>query len=249
MQIMILLKSLVKTSSWLVFSLLLLACNSDDSTNLSALSNKPSESERANSASVSNRPSTTASSAQNTQVVQYKVLDNPLPSSTGDNIEVIELFWYGCSHCFALEPQIKSWMQEKPENAEFVKVPAVFSASWAFHAQAYYTMEALGVLEQANDAFFHQIHVLRKPMNDEESLVAFLADHGKTEEEVISAFNSFAVDTKLRNATNLTRQSTATGVPAILVDGKYLTSVSQAGGPTELFNVINELVEKAGNER
>lgn len=188
-------------------------------------------------------------SAQTTEQPKYTVLDTPIAVSTGDKIEVAELFWYGCGHCFALEPFVKSWLEKKPDNAEFVKVPAIFSERWAFHAQAYYTMEALGVLEQANDAFFHQVHVLRKPINDIPALVTLLENYDKTEAEVTAAFNSFAVDTKLRNATKITRMSTAKGVPAVLVDGKYHTSVTLAGGQAQMFEVVNELVEKAAAER
>ena len=187
--------------------------------------------------------------AQELDESKYGVLDTPIAVSTGDQIEVTELFWYGCGHCFALEPYVKSWLEEKPDNAEFVKVPAMFSSGWAFHGQAFYTMEAVGVLEQANDAFFHQIHVTRRPINNLERLVAFLKNYDKSEEEVTAAYNSFAVDTKLRNAVKVTKQSTATGVPAILVDGKYITSVSQAGGQAEMFEVINQLIAKAASER
>ncbi|MBX2847621.1 MAG: thiol:disulfide interchange protein DsbA/DsbL [Acidiferrobacterales bacterium] len=188
-------------------------------------------------------------SAQDLDESKYTELATPLSVSTGDQIEVAELFWYGCSHCYALESYVRSWLENKPENAEFVKTPAIFSSSWAFHAQAFYTMEALGVLEEANDAFFHQIHVIRKPISTLEALTSFLSKYDKSEDEVNAAFNSFAVDTKLRNANKVTRQSGATGVPAILVDGKYLTSVSQAGGQTELFKVIDQLVEKAAMAR
>ena len=141
-------------------------------------------------------------SAQELDASKYTELATPISVSTGDKIEVTELFWYGCSHCFSLEPFVKSWLEDKPDNAEFVKTPAIFSASWAFHAQAYYTMEALGVLDKTNDAFFHQTHVIRRPINSLDSFVSFMADFGKSEEEVTSTFTSFAVDTKLRNATN-----------------------------------------------
>jgi len=179
----------------------------------------------------------------------YTVLSTPMEPTTGDKVEVAELFWYGCGHCFALEPYVENWKKKKPENAEFVKVPAIFSARWEFHGKAFYTMEALGVLDQANDAFFHRIHVMRKPINTLDQLVTFLADYDKTEEEVTSAFNSFAVDSKLRNAKIITAKSTATGVPAVLVDGKYHTSVSLAGSADNLFDVIDQLVEKAAAER
>lgn len=175
----------------------------------------------------------------------YTLLNAPLGISSGDKIEVTELFWYGCGHCFSLEPQVNAWKKDIPDNVAFVKVPAIFSKRWEFHGKAFYTMEALGVLEEANDAFFHRIHVEKKPVNDLDALVKFMADYGKTANDVTSAFNSFAIDTKLRNAKTITAKSTATGVPAFLVDGKYHTSVSLAGSTTNLFNVIDQLIVKA----
>jgi thiol:disulfide interchange protein DsbA len=180
----------------------------------------------------------------------YTVLNSPLEPSTGDKIEVMELFWYGCGHCFALEPYVKNWKEKSmPDNVEFVKMPAIFSQRWEFHAKAFYTMEALGVLEQANDEFFHRLHVKRSPINTMGQLVEFLSAYDKSEEEINSAFNSFAVDSKVRNAKIITAKSTAQGVPAVLVDGKYHTSVRLAGSQDNLFKVVNQLVEKAAAER
>lgn len=188
-------------------------------------------------------------SAQTLSDANYTSLPTPLTPSTGEKIEVAELFWYGCGHCFALEPYVDNWKKKMPANAQFVKIPAIFSSRWEFHGKAFYTMEALGVLDEANEAFFHRIHVQRKGINTLNDLSAFLADYGKTSEEVASAFNSFAVDTKLRNAKLITAKSTAQGVPAILVDGKYHTSVKLAGSQDKLFKVVDQLVEKAAAER
>lgn len=179
----------------------------------------------------------------------YTVLPQPIPVSTGDKVEVMELFWYGCSHCFALEPYVNNWKKKMPANAELVKVPAIFSARWEFHGKAFYTMETLGILEEAHDAFFHQIHIKRKPLNTLGQLIAFLSKYGKSEDEITSAFNSFAVDSKLRNAKKITAKSTATGVPAILVDGKFHTAVGLAGSPDKLFKVVDQLIDKAASER
>ena len=242
-----LLKSFYKSTLCLFFIVALAACDSNSSLQAPAESVAVSDT-TSSGTTLAEQSTPTTSIAQVNEQINYTVLENPIAVSTDDKIEVTELFWYGCSHCFALEPFIKSWLDEKPDNAEFVKVPAIFSSSWSFHGQAYYTMQALGVLDEANDAFFHQIHVLRKPINDLNTLALFLASYDKSEEEVTAAFNSFVVDNKLRNATNLTRQSSATGVPAILVDGKYLTSVSQAGGQAELFEVIDQLILKAATE-
>ena len=243
----------IKTILFAISIFVLNACGDDSTPQISNQNDSAKESNTQvttnKNVSSSNPVNQPVQQPEAVQQARYTVLENPIPVTSGDNIEVRELFWYGCGHCFALEPFVKSWVESKTDNSEFIKTPAIFSASWAFHGKAFYTMEALGVLEQANDAFFHQIHVSRKPINNLKSLVDFLASYDKSEEQVTSAFNSFAVDTKLRNATNLTKQSTATGVPAILVDGKYLTSVSQAGGQSELFAVIDELIIKAASER
>lgn len=187
--------------------------------------------------------------AQAVDSTKYKPVREQMTVTTGDKIEVAELFWFGCGHCFALEPAIKQWKKDIPANAEFKKVPAIFSARWEFHGQAFYTMQSLGVPEAAYDEFFSKIHVKRTPVNNLSQLVAFLANYDKTEEQVESAFNSFDVNNKLRNAKKITQQSGASGVPAIVVDGKYLTSQQLGGGTAEMFEVVNQLVGKAAAER
>lgn len=179
----------------------------------------------------------------------FKPVPAPFRVSTGDKIEVAELFWFECGHCFSLEPSIKKWKKSMPENAKFVKVPAIFSKRWEFHGKAFYTMQSLSVPEAAYDAFFQRIHVQRKPVRSLGALVSFLAAYDKTEEQVTSAFNSFEVDSKVRAAAKISRQSGATGVPAIVVDGKYLTSQDMAGGVDQLFKTVDLLVEKAATER
>lgn len=180
---------------------------------------------------------------------QYISLHTPLEVSTGDKIEVAELFWYGCSHCFSMEPLLNEWKKNIPENVEFVKIPAIFSTQWEFHARAFYTFEGLNVLDQVNEAFFHQIHVLRKPINDLDALTEFLSKYDKSAKEVTAMFNSFAVDAKVRNAKIITAKSTANGVPAMLVDGKYQTSATLAGSVKSIFDVVDQLVVKAASER
>ena len=191
----------------------------------------------------------THSNAQSLKESSYKPVATPYKVSTGDKIEVAELFWFGCGHCFALEPSIKQWKANKPANAEFVKIPAIFSKRWEFHGKAFYTMQALNVPEEAYDAFFRSIHVTRKPINNYNSLVTFLAAYDKSEEQVESAFNSFEVDSKVRAATKISRSSGATGVPTLVVDGKYMTSQGMNAGTAGLFETVNLLVEKAAAER
>ncbi len=187
--------------------------------------------------------------AQTVDSTKYKPVREQMTVTTGDKIEVAELFWFGCSHCYALEPALKEWKKNIPANAEFKKVPALFSARWEFHGQAFYTMQALDVPEDAYDQFFSEIHVKRKQMNNINQLVAFLKLYDKTEEQVKSAFNSFDVNNKMRAAKKITRQSGANGVPSLIVDGKYLTSQQLSGGTGQMFQVVNQLVGKAAAER
>ena len=180
---------------------------------------------------------------------KYRAVNQPIPVTTGDKVEVAELFWFKCGHCYALEPALKRWSETMPENAELVKIPAVLNSRWAFEAQAYYTMQALDVPQKAYDNYFMSIHVQRKYINSVDDLSEFLAEFGKTPEQVKSAFASFAVDTNMRYAKRAGISSGATGVPAIIVDGKYITSVTDAGSVSEMFEVVNQLIKKAESER
>jgi thiol:disulfide interchange protein DsbA len=253
----------VKLLSKLFISVLLIACQGNTSAETQTADAKAPEKQtieaqtsqakaaddHAGHDHAAKAPVATSGSTKALSDKSYTVLGTPIDVSSGEKIEVVELFWYGCGHCFALEPHIKSWKKRMPANAKFVKVPAIFSKRWEFHGKAYYTMEALGILDKANDAFFHSIHVMRKPINDLDTFIKFLEKYGKTADEVTQAFNSFAVDTKLRNALKITKKSTATGVPAMLVDGKYHTSVQLAGSQSGLFDVVDSLVAKAAEER
>lgn len=134
-----------------------------------------------------------------------------------------------------------------PSQAEFRRMPAALNPSWQILARAYYTAEALGVLEQAHGDLFREFHVNRNPLNTPELLATFFARYGISEEDFDAAFNSFAVQAKLRRADALTRRYRITGVPAIVVNGKYVTGASEAGGVQELFEVVDFLVEKEAN--
>ncbi len=179
----------------------------------------------------------------------YELLSEVQPVQTGDKIEVVEMFWYRCPHCFRLEPYLLRWLENKPENAELVPIPAILNDNWGFHARAYYTFEALGLTEQLHARFFDAIHRERKPFNTAEQLAEWAAEQGADRDAVLSTFNSFAVNNKLNFAKIMTTKYGISGVPAIIVDGKYRTSVSMAGSHDALLEVINFLIEKAATER
>lgn len=181
--------------------------------------------------------------------VHYQELTQPQPIQTGDEIEVLELFWYGCPHCFSLEPHIEKWLKNKPKNAEYVALPAVLRDSWAIHARAYFTFEALGELDKLHPAFYQAIHVQGRRFTSPEGLADFAAEQGIDKKVFLDTYNSFAVDTKLRHARTMAKRYETTGVPTIIVDGRYRATASMAGTQENLMRLVNFLVAKAAEER
>jgi len=112
------------------------------------------------------------------QDVNYFELLVPQPVSTGDKIEVLELFWYGCPHCYSLEPYLVKWLKNKPDFVEFVRLPAVLNRSWAFDARVYYTFIALGLVDKLHEPYFDSIHKERKRMKSVEEVAAWAAEQG-----------------------------------------------------------------------
>ena len=150
----------------------------------------------------------------------YELLGEVQPVQTGDKIEVVEMFWYRCPHCFRLEPFLLKWLNNKPENAEYVPVPAVLNENWAFHARVYYTFEALGLTGELHGKFFDAIHKERKPFNTVDQVAEWAAEYGVDRDVFIKTFGSFAINNKLNFANVMSRKYGISGVPAIIVDGK-----------------------------
>lgn len=190
--------------------------------------------------------------AQEEQFIEgghYELLDQVQPVQTGDKIEVVEMFWYRCPYCFLLEPFIVEWRKNIPENAQYVPIPALLSQQWKFHARVYYTFEALGVVEQLHGKLFSAIHVQRLKIDSADELADWAAENGVDRQSVIDAFSSFAVENKLNFASVMTRKYGISGVPSIIVDGRYRTTITLAGSQEKLMKVIDFLIEKAARAR
>lgn len=179
-----------------------------------------------------------------TEGKEYQKLKTPQPTEAGKAVEVVELFWYGCPHCYHLEPFIHDWLQGKPDDVSFVRMPAVMGAGWELLAKAYYTAELLGVLDKVHGELFSTIHEQNKKIKDEDMLREFFVGLGVSAEDFNKTFGSFAVAVKLNNARMMTRRYGITGVPTIVVNGKYSTGASMAGSNKSLIDVINYLVEQ-----
>ena len=179
----------------------------------------------------------------------YHRLNEAQPVHTGDKIEVLELFWYRCPHCYRLEPYLKQWLNRKPESVEYVRMPAVLNKSWAFDARAYYTFVALDLVEKLHEPYFDAIHKDRKRILTVEQLADWASEHGVDRNAILDTFTSFGVDSMLAHAMDMTPRYETDGVPTIIVDGKYRSKVSMAGGHNELMDLINHLTAVAKGER
>lgn len=180
-----------------------------------------------------------------TEGVHYRRVTPQVATSTQQGkVEVVELFWYGCPHCFDLEPYITKWLETKPESIEFLRMPATLNPRWTTHAQTFYTLELMGELERLHPKLYAAIHNQGRKLKDIKSVTRFLSQQGVDEDRFLEAYHSLAVQTKLRRAIQLNKQYAAKGVPAVVVNGRYLTSVSMAGGYDQLFKVVEILANR-----
>ena len=179
----------------------------------------------------------------------YELISPAKPVQNTDKIEVIEFFWYGCPHCYHLEPAVVEWLKTKPANVEFIRQPAVFSEQWGKNAKAFYTAEALGILDKVHEDLFNTLQIDKNSLNTEEQLAKFFADHGVKAEDFHNAYNSFGVYTKLRQAEGMGPRYGINGVPTIIVNGKYRVTGSSAKSQENMLNVVNQIIqsESKGN--
>ncbi len=175
---------------------------------------------------------------------QYLRLANPQPTSVADKLEVVEMFWYGCPHCSELEPHIQQWLETKPDDVVFVRMPAVFRPSWELLGKAFYTMQLLGVEDRLHPALFEALHEKKQKINDEAALQDFFVNHGVSAEDFRKTFDSFAVSVRLNNAKAMTRRYAITGVPTIIVNGKFSTGARQASSNANIIKVVDYLVAR-----
>lgn len=174
----------------------------------------------------------------------YETLSPAQPTQNQDKIEVIEFFWYGCPHCYSFEPVLDKWLKNKPANVEFIRQPAIFNSQWGKHAKAYFVAEALGVVDKVHTDFFDAIQNKKQKLSSEDQLAVFFTAHGVDEAEFRKTFNSFLIDTKVRQAKAIAPRYGITGVPAIVINGKYKTSGPLAGSQEKMIEIMNQLIEQ-----
>ncbi len=162
-------------------------------------------------------------------------------------VEVLELFWYGCPHCFQFEPYLTGWKDTKADYITFTRMPAVLNKGWLAHARAYYALETMGELQRIHPIFFEAIHVQGRHLRDVESMARFLSQHDVDADKFKSAYDSLYVETKINRSGQLVRQYGSSSVPTVIINGKYRTSASDAGGFDNVLRLINMLAEQELN--
>lgn len=179
--------------------------------------------------------------------VDYRVIP-PQPVPSGDRIEVIEFFWYGCPYCYQLQPALDEWLARKPQDVAFRRVPAIFRESWAPHARIYYTLEVLGALTRLHAAVFESYHLEQLPLNSTASIADWAAQHGLNREQWLAIYESADIDSKVLRSRDLTRTYSVAGTPSLVVDGRYLTSSGMTPGVRAMIPVLDGLIDLARAE-
>jgi thiol:disulfide interchange protein DsbA len=170
-------------------------------------------------------------------------------SSAPDKIEVAEVFWYGCPHCYDFDPVLLEWKKGIASDVTFVRIPVIWNPTNQIHARVMYTAEALGKLDEAHADIFQAIHQQGNMLTKEPELIEFFGRYGVSETEFREAFNSFGVSSAVKRAENLTRRYGIRSVPVIVVNGKYATDAPEVRSFNDMINVTNELVERERTDR
>ena len=174
----------------------------------------------------------------------YETIDPPQPTDDPSKVEVIEFFWYGCPHCYRFEPVLQKWVKSRPDYVNYIPQPTAFNATWAKHARAYYTAEALGVVDKMHEDFFNAIQIEKKRLDKEDALADFFVAHGISKKDFTDTYNSFLVEAKTRQAEAIPGRYGVNGVPALVVNGKYRISGTTAKNYENMIKVMEFLIAK-----
>ena len=173
--------------------------------------------------------------------VNFKPTKEAIPTESKDKIEVIELFWYGCVHCFNMDPYLDKWADNLPKDVTFKRIPAIPRKDWVTSAKAYYALESLGILGEFHEKLFNAIHKEKLfKHNDIKALVT---------QDVEAAFNSFSMKSKLSRSFKIFKAAGATGVPTMIIDGKYYTSSTMAGGEQNAIDIMNFIIKNVRKDK
>ena len=174
----------------------------------------------------------------------YVQLSNPVPVAVPGKIEVVEMFWYGCPHCYAFEPVVNPWVEKLPADVNFVRLPAMFGGPWDAHGQLFLTLDAMGVENKVHAAVFNAIQKEGKRLTDKNDMADFVATLGVDKDKFLQTFDSFAIKGQIVKAKELAKKYEISGVPTMIVNGKYRFDIGSTGGPEQALNVADQLIAK-----
>lgn len=187
----------------------------------------------------------TAMAAQWQEGTHYQVLSNPVETRSGDQLELAEVFWYGCPSCYRMQPVLEEWKKGKAEDVNLRYVPASLRRDWEPHAKAFYVAQELGVVNQVHSALFEALAGERRSLNDVDAIASFFAEQDVADAEAVrKAWGSFAVDTAMRRGRQFQQGAQVTGTPSLVVEGKYVISVRAAGNYENMLAIAEHLLEK-----
>ena len=175
----------------------------------------------------------------------YGVIESPLQVDNPAKVEVIEFFSYACPHCNDLNPSLMKWAGSLPADVAFKRVPVSFNPFYQLMAKLYYTLDAIGELPRLDAAVFDAIHNKGLRLVDEKSIRDWVVGQGVDAKKFSDAFNSFGVDSKVKQAHFLAQTAKIPGVPTLVVDGKYVVLAENARGFDGLLSVTGKVIDKA----
>jgi thiol:disulfide interchange protein DsbA len=183
------------------------------------------------------------------QNIEYRLVQPPQPTETGDRIEVIDFFWYGCPHCNELQPALEGWLKRKPSDVTLRRIPALLRDSWAPHARIFYALELLNEVERLHLKVYHSYHVEELHMAKPDIMEQWAVKNGIERRKWVDAYFSPEVDGSLGRAKRATQVYTVEGTPSLVVDGRYITSGSMAPSLKGMIPVLEDLIQIARQRR
>lgn len=174
----------------------------------------------------------------------YTVLETPVRTNDASKIEVVEVFWYGCGHCYSFEPLINGWKKTLADDVDFQPSPAIWGGPMKLHAQAYYAAKALNILDKVHNPLFVTLNVERKKLNTPESIADLFADYGVDRDQALKTLTSFGVLSQVRQADARARSYGITSTPEMVVNGKYRVGTKLAGNHAAMITIVDFLIAK-----
>ena len=194
-------------------------------------------------------PAATSALAQARQFKEgkdFKRLDKPVaPDTPAGKVEVIEFFWYSCSHCNAFEPTLDAWVKTAPKDLNIRRMPVAFNASFVPQQKLYYALEGMGKLDELHAKVFRAIHVERLRLAKDDEIFAWVAKQGVDAAKFKEVYNSFTVSNQIRRASQLQEAYGVEGVPSMGVAGKFYTDGTMAGSMQTVLQVVEYLASVA----